>query len=119
MRLLLSSGELLDQSLEEVRGECLAACLTSHHLAVLKGDKGWCGYNSAVLGEVRPLTTALGVSDGDDVFPAINLGELTLHALAGETAFLNEKMDLWSVHGSSEISVGCLNGLMPRLMQCR
>ena len=39
-------------------------------------------------------------------FPAINLGELALHVLAGAAAFLNEEMDLWGVHGSSQIVVG-------------
>ncbi len=75
-------------------------------IVAFKGlECGSCDY-AAVFGEVCPLTTALGVSDGDQAFPAINLGELALHVLAGAAAFLNEEMDLWGVHGSSQIVVG-------------
>ena len=81
----------------------MAARLACNYLAVFESHERWGGNYAAVLGEVRPLTATLGVRDGDDVFPALNLGELTFHVLAGSAAFLNEEMDLW---GLGEEGVG-------------
>ena len=68
--------------------------MACNYFAVFEGHECWGANYAAAFGEVRPVTAALGVRDGDDVFPALNLGKLTLHVLAGTATFLNEKMDL-------------------------
>jgi len=86
------------QSMKELRGECLAACLTSHNLTALKRDKGWCGYDTTFFGEVHPLVTAFRIRDGDEAFPDLKFRGLMFDVLARPTSFLDEEVNLWFGH---------------------